>query len=433
VRRQLILTVAAAVSMVLLAMLVPMGVLLQNYALEDRLARAALEVQATETVVSASGDDKGDLSVYVNTINESEEFQTTVLFPDGSAIGPSPGEDRRVAEARADGLARVDDVAGGAEILVPVSLGQGGGTPDQTPVILVQVAEPDLGSGIYRSWVVLALLGVLLLAGALLLADRLGRSFVRPIEAMAGFARRLGETHRPDPVPPSGPSEIRELGAALNRLVDRVQVLLGREREHVSDLSHRLRTPVTALQLGIDALPPSTERERLSGDLEGLRAMIDQVVREARRSEREGFGAECDGLTVLAERARFWEPLAEDQGRPFRLVTEGAAPVPVRAAEDDVAALLDVLLDNVFSHTPETAGIEVAVRPRPGGGLVLVVEDEGPGFDPEVVARGASGSGSTGLGLSIAGRTAAESGGRMTIGSAAGGGARVEVELGPPA
>ena len=51
-RRSLILTVAAATAMVLLAMLVPMAVLVRSYAGEDLLARAALEVQATETVVS---------------------------------------------------------------------------------------------------------------------------------------------------------------------------------------------------------------------------------------------------------------------------------------------------------------------------------------------------------------------------------------------
>ena len=52
-RRSLILTVAAATVMVLVAMLVPMAFLVRSYALEDRLAQAALEVQATETVVSA--------------------------------------------------------------------------------------------------------------------------------------------------------------------------------------------------------------------------------------------------------------------------------------------------------------------------------------------------------------------------------------------
>src|SRR5688500_9074350 len=101
--------------MVLLAMLVPMAVLLQDYALEDRLSRAALEVQATETVVS--GEDRGDIAFYLATINEDPAIQTTVLLPDAEAIGPHPGEDARVVQARLTGVARVDDIDGGAEIL----------------------------------------------------------------------------------------------------------------------------------------------------------------------------------------------------------------------------------------------------------------------------------------------------------------------------
>ena len=122
-------------------MLVPMAVLLQDAALEDRLSLAALEVQATETVVS--GGDQGDVAVYVATINEDPDIQTTVLYPDRPAIGPNPVEDRLVAEARRTGLARVDEVEGGAQILVPVSLGASSEAPGETPVVRIEVAEPD--------------------------------------------------------------------------------------------------------------------------------------------------------------------------------------------------------------------------------------------------------------------------------------------------
>jgi signal transduction histidine kinase len=433
VRRRLIVTVAASVSMVLLAMLVPLAVLLQDYALEDRLSRAALEVQSTETVVS--GGDQGDVAVYIATINEDNpETQTTVLYPgDSPDIGPSPGEDERVVQARRTGVARVDDTDdGGAEILVPVSLGPSTGTPGQTPVILVEVAEPGLGSGIYRAWLVLVALGLLLMVGALWLADRLGRTFVQPIQAMASFARRLGDVRRPEPVAIEGPEEIQQLGQAMNRLVDRVELLLDRERENVSDLSHRLRTPVTALQLRIESLPPSADRDRLMADLADLRSMIDQIVREARRSEREGLVPQADGAEVLSRRALFWEPLAEEQGRPFSLEVRVTGAAMVRAGEDDLTALLDVLLDNAFTHTPDAVAVRVRLDPRPGGGLVLVVEDDGPGFGTGVVARGVSAAGSTGLGLSIAARTARESGGRLHVERSLSGGARVVVELGPP-
>ena len=433
-RRSLIATVAAAVGMVLLAMLVPMAVLLRDYALEDRLASAALEVQATETVVS-SADNKGAVNVYVERINQDNPILTTVLYPDGDAIGPHPGEDDRVRQARSTGQARVDDVAGGAEILVPVSLGGSSAAPANTPVIRIVVPEPGLGSGpALRAVLVLAGLGLALLVGALLMADRLGRSFVDPIRRLAAWTQRLGEDQRPAPVVADGPPEVRELASTLNRLVGRIDLLLERERQAVSDLSHRLRTPITALRLRIDALPAGDDRARLGDDLDRLQLMVDHVVSEARRSEREGLVAAAPGVEVLAGRARFWVPLAEDQGRSFTLDTD-IAETPVRASRPDLEALLDVLLDNVFTHTPEGTALTVRLAPRPAGGLVLIVEDEGPGFPDgvDVVRRGTSGAESSGLGLSIAHQTATGSGGGLVVGSSPTGGGRVVVELGPPA
>lgn len=436
-RRSLITVVAAAVTMVLLAMLVPMALLLRGYALEDRISRAALEVQATETVVSGAADDRGAVAAYLDQINRDTGIETTVLFPGddpSTDIGPDPGEDYRVVDARTTGRARLDDVDGGAEFLVPVSLGGSSAGPDDTPVIRVVVHEPGwTESGILRSWLVLLVLGLALLGGALVLADRLGRSFVQPIRALAAYAGALG--HRPTaPVEPSGPPEVRELSVAMTRLVARIEVLLERERAGVADLSHRLRTPITTLRLRVESLPSGADRERLGSDLDDLEEMVDHVVREARRSEREGLVPEVDGVRVLAERVRFWEPLAEDQGRSFTFAPEVSGPVAVRASEADLEALVDVLLDNVFTHVPEDAPVSVALAARPAGGLVLTVEDGGPGFPEglDVVQRGTSGAGSTGLGLSIVDKTATESGGGLSLGKSALGGARVVVELGAP-
>jgi signal transduction histidine kinase len=436
VRRRLITTVAAAVAMVLLAMLVPMALLLRGYALEDRLSRAALEVQATETVVS--GQDCGAVQNYLSRINRDTGTDTTVLYPPGQCsgrdLGPDPGEDYRVVDSRLTGRARLDDVDGGAEFLVPVSLGASSAAPEDTPVIRVVVEEPGwTESGILRSGLVLLVLGLTLLAGALALADRLGRSFVQPIRALAAYAGRLGERPRPDPVEPSGPHEVQELAGAMNRLVERIEVLLERERAGVADVSHRLRTPITALRLRVDGLASPEDRARLGGDLDELQAMVDHVVREARRSEREGLAPATDAVATLTERVEFWEPLAEDQGRSFALTVSVEPPVAVRASAEDLAAMVDVLLDNVFSHSPDAAPVAIALAPRRAGGVVLTVDDGGPGWPDgvDVVARGASGAGSTGLGLAIVERTALESGGALALEASPLGGARVVVELGP--
>jgi signal transduction histidine kinase len=431
VRRSLLLTAAAAISMVLLAMLVPMAILVRSYALEDRLARAALEVQAVETVVSRH-DDKGSVAVYVDRLNDGEEHtQVTVLYPDGTGVGPDPGEDSRVLDARNTGRARVDDVADGSQILVPVSRGGNSALPSQTPVIRVVVDEPGIDSVVGVAWGLLALLALALLAGSLVVVDRLGRSFVQPIRRLAEHTQTLGRPGEPDPVAAvEGPAEVQELGAAIDRLVGRIQLLLSRERESVADLSHRLRTPVTALRLRVEAVPDPDLRERLSGDLDSLQATVDEVVREARRSEREGLDPRTDGVPVLAERVRHWVPLAEDLGRPLELDLAASGPL-LRTSRADLEAVVDVLLDNVFTHTADDDAVRVTLTATDEG-VTLVVEDAGPGLPAGVdaAARGTSGAGSTGLGLSIAARTARDSGGWLATDTSDMGGARVAVRLG---
>jgi len=428
VRRSLLVTAAAAISMVLLALLVPMAILVRSYALEDRLARAALEVQAVETVVS--GQDEGIVGQYVDRLNADSTSQVTVLYPTGLAIGPDPGEDARVLDARNTGRARVDDVDDGSQILVPVSRGGNSALPSQTPVIRVIVDEPGLDSVVGVAWGLLVVLALALLAGSLVVVDRLGRSFVQPIRQLAEHTQTLGRPGAAAPLAAvNGPPEVQELAGAVDRLVGRIQLLLTRERENVADLSHRLRTPVTALRLRVEGVADPDLRERLGSDLDSLQATVDEIVREARRSEREGLDPQTDAVSVLAERVRHWAPLAEDQGRSWETDLATSGPL-VRASRADLEALVDVLLDNVFSHTPDEAGVRITLTAA-ADRVDLVVDDAGPGLPAglDVTGRGASGAGSTGLGLSIAARTAEDAGGEVTTGASDMGGARVAVTL----
>lgn len=425
-RRSLIRTVAATTVIVLVAVLVPMAVLLARYGLEDRLARAALEAQAIETVVA--GQDKGSVSVFLDDANRKRDgIRATVLYPDGIAVGPDPGEDARVREARRTGRARADDEGGGAQILVPVS---GRGLPEDTPVIRVLIFQSAFVDEVRRSWLLLGLLGLALLAGSVLVADRLGRSFVQPVLGIAQTARRLSVGERSGPVPRGGPPEVDDVAVALETLVSRVEELLTRERAAVADLAHRLRTPVTRLRLAVDTLDvDDEERVRIGEYVDAVDRTADEVIREARRSEREGLAPQADLVDVLGRRAEFWRPLAEDQGRDLQ-VSLPPGPLAVRASAPDLETLVDALLDNAFSHTPE--GVAIALHVRAGDPVVLVIADSGPGFpaglDP--LTRGDSAGGSTGLGLDIVRRTSQAAGGGVQVGAAPEGGAVVTVTLG---
>jgi signal transduction histidine kinase len=255
----------------------------------------------------------------------------------------------------------------------------------------------------------------------------------RPVTDLARTAERLGQGDLDARAEPAGPDEIREVGTALNRLAARIRELLAAERESVADLSHRLRTPVTALRLDAEGLADPEERARLVADVDELTRHVDAVIREARRPVREGVGARCDARGVVADRVAFWQVLADDQDRRLdRDLDLSAGTLPVRASEADLAAALDALLGNVFSHTPDGTSLAVRVRARPGGGAEVAVRDHGPGFaDDDVMHRGESRSGSTGLGLDIARRTAVASGGRLEVRPAAEGGVEVVLLLGP--
>jgi signal transduction histidine kinase len=278
----------------------------------------------------------------------------------------------------------------------------------------------------------LAGLGVFLVVVAVAAADRLGRSVVRPVAELSQAALALGGGDLDRRVKPSGPDEIADVGVAFNFLAERLRMLLAEERESVADLSHRLRTPLTALRLQAETLADRDTSKVLVGDIDRLEAAVDQLIHEARRPGEERGPDLADLGAVVRHRATFWKVLADEQGRAVDVHASGGR-LPVAMSAQDLGALVDTLIGNVFSHTEP--GVAYRIEARPGsvdGQVVLVVEDAGPGFDgAHALKRGESGGGSTGLGLDIALRAAQRTGGGLKVSESASGGARVEATFGP--
>jgi signal transduction histidine kinase len=126
---------------------------------------------------------------------------------------------------------------------------------------------------------------------------------------------------------------------------------------------------------------------------------------------------------------KFWSAVAADQGRWCEAVgVNKPAPVPLARAE--LAAALDALLGNVCRYTPQGTPFEVTVSRRDGY-VAIRVEDGGPGIaDPDrALRRGASGEGSTGLGLDIVRRVSVAARGAVNIDRGRLGGASVVMLL----
>jgi signal transduction histidine kinase len=280
-----------------------------------------------------------------------------------------------------------------------------------------------------RSWLLFGGADLIGLALSVLVADLLARSLVRPLVSVATAADRLAAGDLSARAELAGPHEVRRVGAGLNKLARRIGELLAYERETMADVSHRLRTPMTALQIDAESLRDHTERAQLLLDVDALERTVDEVIRAARRPAKTGL-VTCDAVAVVAERAAFWRPLAEDTDRTMT-VELADGELPVRVTSNDLGTCMDVLLENVFSHTPDGAGLAIRLSARAAGGAWLVVADNGPGFhDTDPTERGNSTGGSTGLGLDIVRRIAEASGGALTIGRSASGGGSVTVGLG---
>ena len=417
-RRRISWLVLATTSVVVVSFVIPLCLLVRTLAEDRAMAAADQEARNVALLVSTLEDDP-QLADPVGDLDQRGVPSTSVLTADGTVIGSDTDmkSDADVRRAAAGEGFRVVDGQGG-RVLLPVVTGSG------TAVVRSSVTPEELHSGVAAAWASIIGLGVLLLGLALLVALRLGRRVSEPVLQVAAVAHQLREGDLRARADVSGPEETRELAQALNGLADRTVDLLAAERATVADLSHRLRTPVTALRLDAEAVSDPGLSARLGTHIQALQRSIDAIVKEARRPVRTDLAASGDLTSTVRSRAQFWSALAEDQGRELTVSLPGHALV-VGAATDDLADLVDVLVDNVFAHTPDGTPLEIELA-ADGSDAVLVVADSGPGISERSPDDRV---GSSGLGLDIARRTATGCGGSLVVGSRTPAGTRVEVRL----
>lgn len=434
-RRRLAVLVAATTSVVIIALFIPLAMLLEDVAEERVLGVSAERATRLLTVAmtSSAQDIRGNVETYFQDNPQPPGTATalvvpvgSVLRPEGAVIGSAPDSltDPGVRDALATGRSFSRSVPGG---MVTYRTATG---PLGTFVARDQVDDDILHQGVLRSTLIVVGLGVLLLGLAVLAADWMARRVAEPIQEVVQAADAMREGDLDLRLEEHGMPEVVSLARALNRLAERIGRLLSAERDAVADLSHRLRTPVTALRLDTEMITDPDLGERLRTHITSLERTVDAIVHDAKRPSRADAVGRCDAAKIVRERVAFWSALAEEQGRPLRTAVP-ERPLMAKVAAGDLTDVVDVLLDNVFAYTEDGVPIEVWVVPRADGAIVLTVEDGGPGLPAgDIVSRGRSGAGSSGLGLDICRRAAMASGGWLELGQSRLGGALVRVVLG---
>jgi signal transduction histidine kinase len=228
----------------------------------------------------------------------------------------------------------------------------------------------------------------------------------------------------------------------------RQQQLARLRTEFVSGVSHELRTPLAQIRwfaelLHLGKLRTDEERERSAGIIDQEARRLTYLVENVLNFSRSEKGTNrispspADLDHEIQDVIELFAPLA--RARKMTLAAALDAHAVVMVDRDALRQILLNLLDNAAKYGPP--GQTITVGSEIGGGVARIwVEDEGPGiphedrrrvWDPYVRLnrQGESGTGGSGIGLSVVRELVALHGGRTRAEGSPGGGARVLVEL----
>ena len=266
------------------------------------------------------------------------------------------------------------------------------------------------------------------LIGAVVIQVRVG---LRPLFRLR---REVGDVRRgkSEKLSADYPTELEPLADELNALVRHNQETVERQRTHVGNLAHALKTPISVMLTEAEQ-QPGPLAEVVTRQTEAMRQQVDHHLRRARAAARiQGPGERTDVSEVLDELARTLERIFQDKG----LEIDWDAP-------DDLYFLGErqdfmEIAGNGMENAGKWGRRRVRVRAAPDGEahLTLTIEDDGPGLPPdrreEVVKRGArldETAPGSGLGLSIVDELARAYRGSLELGDSRLGGLMLTVRL----
>ncbi|KXP13219.1 ATPase [Tsukamurella pulmonis] len=273
----------------------------------------------------------------------------------------------------------------------------------------------------YRALTIEFIVMVLSLTAGVVVAAVTASRVADPVQEVAHRAQRLaGGDFRPDPHR-HGIEELDRvldvLDAATVEIADRLQ----RERQIVGDVSHQLRSRLTAIHIRLDELTLHPDPEVVSeaqaalDQVDRLTSSVGDMVRMS-RVERSARGT----VDVRAELAPLLADLAPSFARAGRRLTvrpPDGPPLTARATATRTREAVAVLVDNALEHG--SGEVTVTLRPVGEHTVQITVADEGSGISDadaqRIFRRGYSAGDGTGVGLALARAFVEADGGRLQL------------------
>jgi signal transduction histidine kinase len=352
----------------------------------------------------------GRLRQVVNTLDTQAQSDRAVDLA-AVAIAIPPGGSLVVRTAR--GVSAIGDTTDPTQVAETLPFGLNGSAVISEPAAEMRSRQLQATA--------LVLSAVLLsIAVGAIVATVTARRLADPLQQVAGRAARLGAgdfrltPHR------HGIPELDRVADGLDSSAVALAELLQRERDLVGDVSHQLRSRLTALQLRLDELSSHPDPDV---SVEGAAALeqaerLSEVLDELLRSAREARAASASPLALDGELNAVrdeWQGPVSAEGRTLRVrVGEGLV---ARATSARFREALGVLVDNALRHGGGT--ITISGRHSDKDTIVVEVSDNGDGVPselaPHVFDRGVSGAASTGVGLALARALIEADGGRLEL------------------
>lgn len=304
---------------------------------------------------------------------------------------------------------------GPAPVAETLPFGPGGSITLQEPRAVMRTEQVQVT-------LVVLLLVVLSVGTGAVVSIVTARRLAEPLRDVADRAARLGAGDFRSAPDRHGIPELDRVSDVLDTSASALAELVQRERALIGDVSHQLRSRLTALQLRLDELTnhpdPSARREAVAAldQAELLAAVLDELLDAARAARAAGAELQDlrEGLCAVAEE---WRPALRAAGRALRLrVPEGllARVTPARIRE-----AVGALVENAVQHGAGAVTLSARATEH---GLLVEVGDAGAGVPEELVPhvfdRGVSVGSSTGLGLALARALVEADGGRLELSSA---------------